>query len=147
MTLIRRSGGLVPGLSRVFDDFFKDDFFRLPATTNDGLNTMPSVNVKETEDAFEMEVAVPGMNKDDFNINIDDNVLTISSEKKEENEVNEENYHKREFRYHTFKRTFTIPATVKSEEINAKYEDGILHLTLPKREEAKSKPSRVIGIS
>lgn len=102
--------------------------------------TMPSVNVKETETNYEIEMAVPGLKKEDFKINIDRNILTISSESQTENEEKDEkkNYTRREFNYQSFTRSFTMPSDIVDvEHIEAKYDNGILKLAVPKRENAK----------
>lgn len=92
-------------------------------------------------------MAVPGLKKSDFNINLENNILSISAELKEDNEEQNDNYTRREFGYSSFKRTFTLPETVNDSKINAKYNEGILHVYLPKKEEAKQKPPRTIDIS
>ncbi|WP_299391209.1 Hsp20/alpha crystallin family protein [uncultured Gelidibacter sp.] len=109
--------------------------------------TLPAVNIKENAEEFFLEIAVPGMKKSDFNIDVDNKVLSISSERKEENEVKEETYTRREFGYASFKRTFTLPDTIESDNISAKYTDGILTVHLPKKEEAKEKPAKRITVS
>ncbi|ELR72465.1 Small heat shock protein [Fulvivirga imtechensis AK7] len=110
---------------------------------------MPAVNIKENKNEFEVEVAAPGMSKKDFKIELDNNTLTISYERKEDKEEKSEEgqYTRREFNYQAFRRSFTLPNTVESDKINAKYDEGILRLTIPKKEEAKQKASRVIDIS
>jgi HSP20 family protein len=136
-----------PSLSSWFDDFSLTDFPSLFATNfNTGIS-LPKVNIKEVADAFIVEMAVPGLKKSDFNINLENNILSISAELKEENENVNDNYTRREFGYSSFKRTFTLPETVNDSKINAKYTDGILHVHLPKKEEAKQKPPRTINIS
>ena len=114
--------------------------------SNTGLS-LPKVNIKDTADAFLIEMAVPGFKKSDFNIDLDNEVLSISTETKEENEQKEDNYTRREFGYASFKRTFNLPETVDDEKINANYKEGILSILLPKKEEAKQKPIRSIKIS
>lgn len=109
--------------------------------------TLPAVNIKENAEAYFLEIAVPGMKKSDFNIDVDNKVLSISSESKEEKEVKEENYTRREFGYASFKRTFTLPDTVESDKISATYKEGILSVHLPKKEEAKEKPAKRINVS
>lgn len=136
-----------PTLSNWLDDIFHRD---LPSVFTSNFNTgitLPKVNIKETADAFVVEMAVPGMKKSDFHIDIDNQVLSISTETKEENEEKEENYTRREFGYSSFKRTFTLPESVNDEKINASYNEGILSILLPKKEEAKQKPARSIKIS
>lgn len=110
-------------------------------------STLPSVNIKEDNDGFEVEVAAPGMEKGDFNIELNNNTLTISSEKEIKNETNEgQAYTRREFSYQSFRRSFALPNSVDSEKIKAKYENGILNIVIPKREEVKPKPKRLIEI-
>ncbi len=144
MTLVKYQ----PGFPSLFDRLFDDEFdfwnrrnFALTQTT------MPSVNIKETSEGFEVEVAAPGFDKNDFNIEVDNDVLTISSEKQEEQEVKEdEKFTKREFNYQSFTRSFTLPETVNGDKITAKYDNGILKINIPKKEEAKPKPARQIKI-
>ncbi|WP_299434716.1 Hsp20/alpha crystallin family protein [uncultured Maribacter sp.] len=136
-----------PTLSNWLDDIFNRD---LPSVFSSNFNTgitLPKVNIKETADDFTVEMAVPGLKKSDFQIDIDNQVLSISTETKEENEHKEENYTRREFGYSSFKRTFTLPESVNDEKINASYNEGILSIFLPKKEEAKQKPARTIKIS
>lgn len=109
--------------------------------------SIPAVNIKDNTEGFELELAVPGMKKDDFTVEIDNDVLTISSELKTENEESKENYTRKEFSYSSFKRAFTLPETVDGSKIDAKYEDGVLKLTLPKKQEALPKPKRLIEIA
>lgn len=106
------------------------------------------MNIKETADNFEVEMAAPGMKKEDFRVELNGNSLTISSEMRNEREEKEaERYTRREFSYQSFQRTFTLPKNVVDvEQINARYENGVLHLQIPKREEAKQKPPRMIQI-
>lgn len=109
--------------------------------------SLPAVNVKETNDEFFIEVAAPGMNKNDFKVHFNNNVLTISSEKKNEKDEKTDNYTRREFSYKSFQRAFTISENaVNGEKISAKYNNGILVITLPKREEIKPQPAREIKI-
>lgn len=101
--------------------------------------TAPSVNVAENETTFRLEVAAPGLAKEDFKVNIEDKTLTISAEKTVENETKEgEKFLRREFGYSTFKRSFTLPETIDIANIKATYENGVLHLTLPKVEVKKA---------
>ncbi|SDH34534.1 Hsp20/alpha crystallin family protein [Winogradskyella thalassocola] len=136
-----------PTLSNWLDDIFNRD---LPSVFTSNFNTgitLPKVNIKETADDYVVEMAVPGLKKSDFNIDIDNHLLSISTETKEENEQKGENYTRREFGYSSFKRTFTLPESVNDEKINASYNEGILSVLLPKKEEAKQKPARSIKIS
>lgn len=134
MALTRRSTfGTLPS---IFDDIFDRDF---PTGANySGENsTLPSVNIRETDKAFIIELAAPGMKKEDFRVELQDNILSISSEKKEEDRQRDENekYTRQEFFYQSFRRTFTLPKTVAEDKIEAKYEDGVLKLNVPKNEE------------
>ena len=130
-------------LPSLMNEIFKPDWFG--GMENFGFN-LPAVNIKENEKDFELELAIPGRKKEDFNIEVDDHVLTISAETKSEENVKEENYTRKEFSYESFKRSFTLPETVNEDKINAAYEDGVLKFTLPKKEEALPKPKRMIEI-
>lgn len=110
-------------------------------------HSFPAVNVLETENAFKIELAAPGLKKEDFKVNIHENSLTISTEKKEETEETAGKYTRKEFNFSSFKRTFTLPKSVDSEKIVATYNDGVLGLELPKKEEAKPKEPRLIEIA
>ena len=150
MNLIKRNVGQVPALHRLFfDDIFGRDFFNWEnnnySTTS---TTLPSVNIKETADNYEVEVAAPGMDKNDFKITLDGNQLTISSVKENEETTENENYSRREFSYQSFQRSFELPKNVVDEDkIIAHYQNGLLLLSIPKREEAKPRPPRMIEIS
>ena len=150
MNLIKRNVGQAPALHRLFfDDIFGRDFFNWEnnnySTTS---TTLPSVNIKETADNYEVEVAAPGMDKNDFKITLDGNQLTISSVKENEQTTENENYSRREFSYQSFQRSFELPKNVVDEDkIIARYQNGLLLLSIPKREEAKPRPPRMIEIS
>ena len=150
MTLAKRNGNLMNTLPTLFDDFFTKDLFDW-GNSNFSMagTTLPAVNVKETADTFEVEMAAPGMKKEDFKVELNNNVLTISSEQKNEHEEKENNhYTRKEFSYQSFQRSFQLSReAVDADNIQAKYENGVLHLTIPKREEVKQKPSRLINIS
>jgi HSP20 family protein len=136
-----------PTWSNWLDDIFNRD---LPSVFTSNFNTgitLPKVNIKETADDYIVEMAVPGLKKSDFHIDLDNQTLSISTEKREENEQKDEQYTLREFGYASFKRTFSLPETIDDEKINASYNEGILTITLPKKEEAKQKPARSIKIS
>lgn len=146
MALIRRNQNL-PGFSNIFDDFLNNDWSDWGLKNYSRTNTtIPSVNIKENNDNFIIEVAAPGLEKSDFSIEVNQGTLKISSEKRGENEVREESYSRREFSYQSFCRSFSLPLTVESDKIEAKYDRGILLVTIPKREEAKPKPVRLIDI-
>jgi HSP20 family protein len=150
MKLLKGNGNSMNQMPLLFDDFFNRDIFNWGLTNFSNTNTtIPGVNIKETPDNFEVEVAAPGMSKKDFRIELDGNMLTISSEKSNEQEDKEdEKYTRKEFSYQSFYRTFNLPKEVVDEnKIEAKYDNGILRLLIPKKEEAKQKPPRQIQIS
>jgi HSP20 family protein len=101
------------------------------------MQMVPAVNVLENEKAFEVEMAAPGLSKKDFNVTVENGVLTISCEKETEQDEKKKNYTRREYSYTHFSRSFTLPDNVKGDDISAKYENGILRITLPKTEEAR----------
>ena len=144
MSLVRFSNQ-VPS---VFDRFFEGDLFDWSNRNFSNTNTtLPSVNIKENSDEFKVEVAAPGFDKGDFKLELNHDVLTISSEKQIENETKEAvHFSKREFSYQSFTRSFTLPHTTDYERIDAKYDNGILYVSIPKKEELKPKPSRMIEI-
>ncbi|MCD6090845.1 MAG: Hsp20/alpha crystallin family protein [Bacteroidales bacterium] len=132
----------------LFDRFFENDMFdwsnRNFSVTN---TTLPSVNVKENAEGYEVEMAAPGFEKEDFKVELNNNVLNISSEKKIEKETKEdEHFTKKEFSYQSFSRSFSLPFTVENDKITAKYEKGILNVSIPKKEEMKPKPMKQIEI-
>ena len=140
MSIVRRNNLIFPSL---MNEIFKPDWFGGMENLN---STVPAVNIKENEKDFELELSVPGRKKEDFDIEIDNNVLTISSEYKTESEVSEDNYTRREFGFSSFKRSFTLPETIDEDKIRADYNDGILRFVLPKRKEALPKPKRMISL-
>ncbi len=140
MNLIKRNTVPFPS---IIDELLKPDWVGGMQSFNANI---PAVNIKETDASFGIELAAPGKTKDDFNIEIDHNVLTISSETKSENEETQGKYTRKEFNYSSFRRAFTLPETVNTENINATYENGVLNVALPKKEEALPKPKRLIEI-
>jgi len=150
MTLVKRNGNLLNQFPTIFDDFFNRDIFNWGSSNYSDTNTtIPSINIRETADSYDVEVAAPGMTKNDFKLQLDGNVLTISSEKNTQKEdTKDERYISREFSYQSFSRTFNLQKdVVDTEKIQAKYEDGVLHLMIPKKEHVKQKPPRLIEIS
>ena len=133
----------------LFDRFFENDLFDWSNKNFSSTNTtLPAVNIKEFTDRFEVDLAAPGLDKKDFKIELNNDQLTISSEKRKEKEINkDEQFTRREFSYQAFSRSFTLPNTVHSDKISAKYENGILKISIPKRDEAKPKPIHQISIS
>jgi HSP20 family protein len=144
MSLVKFSNQM-PSL---FDRFFENDMFDWSNRNYSNTNTtLPAVNIKEDKDGFAVEMTAPGFEKGDFKIELNNSILTISSEKKLENETKEgQHFTRREFSYQSFSRSFTLPETVEGEKIMAKYENGILSLSIPKKEEAKPKPVKQIEI-
>ncbi|SHJ26248.1 Hsp20/alpha crystallin family protein [Pseudozobellia thermophila] len=140
MSIVKRNNLVFPSL---MNEIFKPDWFGGMDVFSSGV---PAVNIKDNEKEFELELAVPGRKKDDFNIEVDNDVLTISAETKHEDEVKEDNYTRREFGFTSFKRSFTLPDTVDVDKIGAKYEDGLLKFVLPKKEEALPKPKKLIEL-
>lgn len=138
MTLVKfnpdrkQNGSLMPGFNDVFDSIFNDTFF------NDRLVArVPAANISESEDHYHVELAAPGLKKEDFKINLDRNVLNISVEQQNETSDVQKNYSKREFSYSSFVRSFTLPDSANAESIEATYADGVLQINIAKREEAK----------
>lgn len=126
-----------------FDRFFRSGFIDL--WRQEYPETIPSVNISETPDAYKVELAVPGMAKEDFNIDVDDNTMvTVSCQK--EGEKQDEKYARREYNYSSFSRSFSIPENANGEAITAKYENGILKLTIPKKNAAESKKSSKVNV-
>ena len=122
--------------------FFMDDFFKpWDGWFDKGLmgrmNTVPAVNITENKDDFKVAMAAPGIKKDDFSIDMEGNMLTISCEKEENKEEKDERFNRKEYNYSSFSRSFTLPDDINKEKIEARYEDGVLKLVLPKKEEAK----------
>lgn len=141
--MLVKSNGF-PVIPTIFDDFFRDWSSTNFSETN---TTLPAVNIKENDDEFTVEVAVPGMDRKDFTINLDNDILTISSEKNVENSETKDNYTRKEYSYQSFKRSFNLPKNVvDSDKIKATYKDGELKILVPKREEAKPRPSRLIDV-
>ncbi len=146
MSTLVKSNGLASG-TPLFDDFATRNFFDWSNWTNHTNTTVPKVNIVESNDDFTVEMAVPGMKKDDFHVELDNDMLTISSQVQHEQNNEGKNYTHKEFSYHSFKRSFYLPNTVEADKIEASYQDGLLRLVVPKKEEAKKKPARQIAIS
>jgi HSP20 family protein len=122
------------------DEFFKNDFFE-----EDSL--MPAMNVKEHDDDFEIEFAAPGFSKNAFEVTINDHMLNVCGEKKQEREEKDDDYTRKEFSYNSFRRSLTLPKSVNTEQdVKAIYKNGILKLNLHKKEEAKEQPKKVIEV-
>lgn len=144
MKLVRFTG------NPLIDQFFDNNLFDWTAKNYSKTNTtLPSVNVKENDTEFNIEVAVPGFEKGDFKVEVHNDVLTISSERQESGETSneKERYVKREFSYQAFTRSFTLPETADADKVTAGYDKGILTVSIPKKEEAKPKAPRTVEIS
>lgn len=147
MTLVKSKNteSMLPSL---FTDFFDTGrLFNSGWFENEFNRWVPSVNIKENGNQFNIELAAPGFTKGDFKINLEDDLLTISAEKKEEKEEKDERYTRREYKYNSFSRSFTLPQSANGEKVDAKYEDGILKLALPKKETAKISNKKEIKVS
>ena len=149
-SLVKSNGTLFPTIPSLFDDLFTRDWLD-SSLANWRVNgaSLPAVNVMETNDEFRIEVAAPGMKRSDFKVELDNNVLTISSEREDKSEEKDSNgnYARREFNYQSFQRSFSLPENkVLRDKITARYADGILHVTVPKSEDAKVKPAKQIAV-
>jgi len=145
MALVKSNNNYYSAIPSLIDSLFSRDWLDWSNSNYSGTNTtVPAVNIRETENEFAIEVAAPGMNRDDFQVKLENNELTISSEKKEEKkEEKKGQYSRKEFSYQTFQRTFTLPENlVNSDKIEAKYSDGILSLTLPKKRRSQTKTGK-----
>ncbi len=147
MTLVKFKKHRLPWYDNMFTDLLgtdrllTNDFFRED-------NWMPAMNIKENDENFEIDIAAPGFNKKDFEITIENGILHLSAEKKEEKEEKEDNFTRKEFSYNSFSRSFTLPENVNDEDnVNAKYKNGILKLTLTKLHEDEIVHKRIIEIT
>jgi HSP20 family protein len=140
MNLIRKQTPFFPSL---IDDFINNDWnVKVPSLST----TMPAVNIKELDSQFEIELAVPGKRKDDFEIEVENGILSISSTE-EEKQLNENGkFTRREFSYTSFRRSFTLPDSVDPTKIDASYKEGVLQVLLPKHKEAQPQPKKLIKI-
>lgn len=123
-------------MTRGFNSIFDELFNEFPAKMQSRLN-FPPVNIHENENSYEVELSVPGRSKEDFKISLEQGLLTISFEKKEENKTEGQKTLRREFSYQSFTRSFNLDETIDAENIQARYDNGILNITLPKKEQAK----------
>jgi HSP20 family protein len=129
----RNNGVVLPGFTDVFDSIFNDNFLHDRMTVR-----VPAANVSETEDHYHVELAAPGLKKEDFKLNLDRNVLNIAVEQRNEQNDVQKNYSKREYSYNSWVRSFTLPESANNEQIEASYTDGVLKIDIAKREEAKA---------
>lgn len=138
MTLVKfnpekKGNALMPGFNDIFESFFNDSFL-----SDRMISRVPAANISETTDNFHIELAAPGLRKEDFKLSLEQNVLSISAEQHQESTDQQKNYNKREFSYNSFVRSFTLPDSVNDSNIEAEYADGILKINIAKKEEAKS---------
>jgi HSP20 family protein len=142
--LTKTNGGRIPS---VFNDFFKpwNEWFDETGLWGRTMN-VPAVNITELKNEYKVELAVPGMKKEDFKIDVDGNMLTISSEKEESSEEKEKKFTRKEYSYSSFSRSFTLPEEINLDKIEAKYEDGVLRLSLPRKEETKMPSAKNIAV-
>ena len=144
MTLVKYQNPIPQVFNRFFDTEFDSWLSKNYSNTN---TSLPAVNIKETEDAYLLDFAAPGYKKEDFIIELNNDVLTVSSEKKVENKEVDDNFTKKEFSYESFTRSFNLPELVEGDKIKATYKNGILEVKIPKKEEAKPKPVKQIKVS
>ncbi|SHG18005.1 Hsp20/alpha crystallin family protein [Flagellimonas flava] len=140
MSIVKRNNLFFPAL---MNDFLRPDWF---GGTENWNVAAPAVNIKDNADGYELELAVPGGKKEDFKVEVENDILIISSEITSENNEEKDNYTRKEFSFTSFKRAFTLPETVDGSKIDAKYEAGVLRVSLPKKEEALPEPKRLISI-
>ncbi|MEJ5994492.1 Hsp20/alpha crystallin family protein [Pedobacter sp. Du54] len=138
MTLVKfnpqnKKNSVLPGFNDIFESVMGDTFF-----ADRQMNSLPAVNIHETNEAYLIALAAPGLKKEDFRVSVERDTLTISSEQSREKAAGEIVYNRKEFSYSSFTRAFTLPESADIDGIQANYSDGILNLTLPKKEEAKA---------
>ncbi len=149
MTLIQlknKNNNRIPAFPSFIGDFF-NDFMSDELINRDVFKSIPAVNISESSDAFEVELAAPGMKKNDFKVAVENGVMTISAEKKAETKSEDSKFTRKEFSYQSFNRAFTLPEHVNADSIAAEYTNGILKLSLPKKAEAKQPAIREIAVS
>jgi len=140
MSLINYNRPLFPRWNNFFEGFLPEDRF---LNFDSNFDLVPAANIEEKDDEFVISIAVPGIKKDDINIEVHDNIITISSEKEETSEEEEKNYSRKEYSYNSFSRTFKLPQNVKEDKIEANYENGELILQLPKEEPEVKKVKKI----
>lgn len=147
MKLIKRTTEPVSGFDYMLDHFFSDNFINWPASPTVNWNKQPAYNIVEDDHYWRVEMAVPGMEKSDFKIGLENDILTISTAHSESQNETNDHYKIRQFGYTSFTRSFRLPENmVKEEGVSANYKNGVLHISIPKREEAKSNLKREITV-
>lgn len=131
-------------LSPLFSD--RDPFFRSMLSDTNARNSVPAVNIRETDQAFELQVELPGFTREQIQLKVEKDILTLSAEAKKESEETKGHWHRREFGYSSFRRSFQLPQTIIQEQIKAKHTDGVLYLTLPKKSVQQTENKTVIEI-
>jgi HSP20 family protein len=148
MSLIKRTNGNVPSSRTLLSDFFDTErFFGSQLFPSFNTDWIPAVNVIENEKDYSIELAAPGFKKNDFKVEVENGILNISAERKEEKEEKEKNYTRREFSYNEFSRSFTLPENSSEENVQAKYDDGVLKLTLAKKVETPAKKKKEVQVA
>lgn len=141
--LVKTNGALFPSVPSFFDDFFTKEFFKSPSI-NRREETLPMVNISESDKEYQLEVAAPGMSKDDFTVDLDGNLLVINAQRSKHVEDKGDNYMRKEFNYQEFQRSFRLPEdAIDESRVSANYKDGILRITIPKKENSKNSSRRI----
>ncbi|MBB6610664.1 Hsp20/alpha crystallin family protein [Pontibacter sp. Tf4] len=149
MRSLARKGEHNPATRDMFSGFFSDidrmfdnDMFLMPMRFGKG-NNMPAANMRETEKEYAVDLAVPGMDRNDFTIEVDENMLSVSCQKEEDIKDEKDNYSRREYNYSSFSRTFRLPEAIVADKIKAQYDKGVLHITVPKAEQKEQRRKRI----
>lgn len=145
----RRNGDLLPTLKTDFfgNSFLAPNLMDLDNDLWDGGSTIPMANISETKDEYKVEISAPGLKREDFVVEIENGILSVTSEKKEEKKEEGETFKRREFSYNGFCRTFELPENVLEDKVNAKYDNGMLRISIPKKEVSASKPKKAIKVA
>jgi len=146
ITMSVKSLARTNGLSSVLSDFLEPWGEWFQNGFADKSLTLPAVNITETDKEYKLSLAAPGLDKKDFNVDVDGNLLTISAEKEKSAEEKDKNYTRKEYNYSSFSRCFTLPEEVSKEKIDASYQDGVLNLVLPKNEKATNNKKKTINV-
>lgn len=150
MNIMKKETENFPFVKSVFSDFFDtgiDKFFDFRPAGNNWFKKIPATNIWSDEKSYMIEVAVPGLKKEDFKVTIEDDMLNISAEKEETKEETKKNFTRREYNFNSFSRSFYVPDVISTDKVDAHYENGLLRLVLPKKEEAKKNGAKKIAIS
>lgn len=140
MSLIRWTNRNLPTWNSWVDNFFNNEGLLHSLGSE---SAVPAVNISETENQYELELAAPGMNKKDFNVEVENGNLCISSESETSEETEEKNFTRKEYSYNSFRRSFSLPENASDSEINAQYKDGVLHISIPKTEPSLPEKTKI----